>query len=538
MEKKFDRSSAWYKSLPPESCAYTTSKVRIPMSDGLNLVADLYEPSGLPSTTKPHGLILVISCYSRGGVMSMMNAVIFAARGYTVLFASSRGTFGSEGVFVPGMSEETDSQDIVKWMRNQPWYPGKFATFGASYLGYTQWALLQNPPEDLVASIILAAPHDHARHNWDKGVFRMDRIAWNYLVAFQEELGAGAGRFLAAGEMRDAVYNALPLIDAVEGFFKGKAPWMRQFMTTTDIDDVYWRPVNHSTALDRVNIPILLGSGWYDCFNYQTFSQYKRLRDRGCKVDLTVGSWTHFDACGIHSMVDVLDFLGHHLTGREEERRVSSVKIYVTGAEAWRDLATWPPSTELMTFFLQGDKSLSKQDSGAEPLAGTFVYDPQNPTPTLGGCLLGGGGRVDDTAYTSRSDVLVYTGQPLIENTEVMGRPSVHLTHTTDIPYADLWVRLSEVDIDGVSHNVTETFQALNTKPGDVSISLELQDCAHVFKKGTCIRLVISGGSFPLMARNLGTEGNRTMKKEMRSVTHSIQHDGMSRLELPCLSTT
>ena len=535
----FSRESQWYQSLPHEECTYTTTEVRIPMPDGVHLVADLHEPSNLPPGTRPYGLILVLGCYGRTGIMGLLNAVMFATRGYKVLFTSSRGTFGSEGTFVPGMSEADDSQAIVKWVRDQPWYPGKFATFGASYLGYTQWALLRNPPEDLAACIILAAPHDHAQHNWDNGVFRMDRIVWNYVLANQEDKTTqrptNRTQLLGNAEKREEVMRAVPLFDAVETYFNGKAPYMHQFMTTTDIDDPYWRPVRHSSAFDRVNVPILLGSGWYDPFTYQTLEQYARLKDRGCKVDITIGPWTHVEACGLHSMPEVFDFLDEHLAGRKKGQRPNPVKIFVTGVEEWRHIPAWPPAAKAITFYLHGDKSLGRDLPDTDPSPATFIYDPHNPTPTIGGPLLSGGGKADDSAYTSRSDVLVYTTSPLADDVEVLGNPVVHLTHSTDIPYADLWIRLSEVDSNGVSRNISEVYRGLDAERED-TISLKLQDCAHVFKKNTSIRVIVAGGSFPLMARNLGMEGNRIMCKKMRQVTHTIRHEaGVSRLELPCV---
>lgn len=147
------------------------------------------------------------------------------------------------------------------------------------------------------------------------------------------------------------------------------------------------------------------------------------------------------------------------------------------------------------------------------------------------------GGRVDDSAYASRSDVLVYTSEPLVEEVEFMGRPIVQLAHSTDLPYADLWIRLSEVDSSGVSHNLTENWEALHGsgQREAAEFSLALADRAHVFKKGTCIRVVVAGGSFPLLARNPGTGENRTLANEFKAVKHTIQHGGgISKLILPC----
>ena len=173
------------KILPPEKTTYTISAQRIPMPDGIELAADLYQPD-LPTDRKPHGLIYALGPYGRSGVIALLNARCFAARGYLVLFASCRGTAGSGGTFVAAMSEQADSQDVVRWMRRQPWYPGSFATFGPSYLGYVQWALMRDPPHDLIAAIILSGSYDHSLSVWGKGTYRIERIAWSYMVARQD----------------------------------------------------------------------------------------------------------------------------------------------------------------------------------------------------------------------------------------------------------------------------------------------------------------------------------------------------------------
>ncbi|KAH0832694.1 putative hydrolase [Fonsecaea pedrosoi] len=535
----FGRSSKWYQSLPPEECNYGTTAVRIPVADDVSLSGDLYFPKGLPEDREPKGFVLILGCYGRGSTSTMLNAVVFASRGYQALLVSSRGTFGSEGVFVPGMSEQADSQAIVKWLRTQPWYPGRFATFGASYLGYTQWALLHDPPLDLAASIILSGPHDQAVHTWDKGVFRMDRISWNYTVATLEgpKIDSGTGNRILSSKTEDlrAVYEAVPLQPAVKRCLKGAAPWLQNFMSTSDIDDKFWTPVRHGVALDRVNIPVMLGSGWYDTFAYQSMEQYERLRDRGCKVNLTVGPWTHMDACGLHSMPEVLDFLDEHLAGAHNCPRPLPVKAFVSGTNEWRWLPVWPPFSSKRTFYLCGDCTLATKPPRSDSPSTTFKFDPACPTPTLGGPLLTGGGRVDDSAYSRMSDINVYTSTPLREHIEVMGKPVVELAHSTDIPYADIFVRLSEVDHNGVSHNISEVYEGLDPQREKGSVLLTLHDCAHVFRKGTCIRLVVAGGSFPLMARNLGCAGNRTMMQEMNPVKHTTEHaDGVSRMTLPC----
>ncbi|KAK3376575.1 galactose-binding domain-like protein [Lasiosphaeria ovina] len=526
------------KVMGPDENSYTVSAKRIPMPDGIELAADFYQPD-LPADRKPHGLIYVLCPYGRAGVMALINAKVFAGRGYMVLLVSCRGTAGSGGVFVAAMTEQADSQAVVKWMRQQPWYPGKFVTFGPSYMGYVQWALLRDPPEDLVASINLCSVYDNSLLVWTNGAYRMDRISWSYVVARQDEItSTGVSSILDPRKLM-ATIQATPIFEATEKFFEGRASYALDAMKTPNVDDPFWAQAKHRAALERVNVPLLLRSGWYDTLTVQTMAAYTRLRDRGIKVYLTVGSWTHSEACGTDAMPEVFDFLDEYVTGRKKDHRPLSVRAFVTGAEEWRSLPSWPPATQQRSFYLHGDRTIDEQPPAADSPPTSFTYDPHNPTPTVGGPLMARGGRVDDSVYASRPDVLVYTSPPLTQDVEIMGKPVVQLAHSTEVPSADLWIRLSEVDTDGVSHNLTENWQALDDfEQQDAQggmFSLALVDRAHVFKKGTCIRVIVAGGSFPLIARNPGTGVNRTLAKELKAVTHTVQHgSGVSRLILPC----
>lgn len=128
-----DRLLRWQFGLPVETCNYKVQPLRIPIHEGtdrIELTADLYVPV-LLKDNKPAGTVLVRGPYGRGFLFAALLARIYAARGYQILFVSSRGTFGSGGEFDPFRTEVEDGKAVVEWMRKQPWYTGTFATLGA-----------------------------------------------------------------------------------------------------------------------------------------------------------------------------------------------------------------------------------------------------------------------------------------------------------------------------------------------------------------------------------------------------------------------
>jgi putative CocE/NonD family hydrolase len=406
--------------------------------------------------------------------------------------------------------EVDDTADTVAWLRKQSWFGGKFATVGASYLGFTQWAMLMDPPPELAAAIIQVGPHDFSRSAYLGGAFMLnDFLGWSEMVSHQEQFGLLRTqlRAVTAARRQGPAMAKLPLVAAGEELCEGNAPWYRDWVSRRDPADPFWAPMQLGAALDRVQVPVLLQTGWQDLFLQQTLEQYIHLRERGVDVALTVGPWTHVELVregGPLLAREALDWLAEHLAGTGTRMRWEPVRVFVTGVKEWRDLPEWPPPSTEHVLYPRPSGVL-----GHQPGTGSaqFRYDPADPTPTIGGRLLATttGGYRTDTALAARSDVLAFTGPPLAAPLEIVGMPTVELAHTSDNPYADLFVRISEVDAKGRSRNVSEGFQRLDptTPPGPVR--LELDAVAHRFAAGSRIRLLVAGGSFPRWERNLGT---------------------------------
>jgi uncharacterized protein len=517
--------------LPAPTSAYTISRVSIPMRDGVELVADHYVPAG-----EPVGTLLVRGPYGRGFPFSLIYGALFAARGYRVLMQSVRGTFGSGGDFQPMVHEAADGADTVAWLRNQPWFTGRFATIGVSYLGFTQWALLEDPPPELAAAVITAGPHDFSTSAWGTGSFTVnDFLGWSHLVAHQEDphrIRAGIRQLQAQKNVVRAA-GELPLGAAGRALLGTGAPWWESWLEPPDSNAPFWERLQFGAALDRVQVPVLLLSGWQDLFLPQTLEQYAHLRDRGVDVALTMGPWSHTQllAQGLRIIAkDSQDWLDTHLCGRPGPPRSGRVRFFV-GGEGWRTSPDWPPATTDHPLYLQPGGGLAQTPPTAAASSVTFRYDPADPTPTIGGRLLSpDGGYRDDTQLTARRDVLTFTGEVLTEDLCLHGNPIAELAHSSDNPHVDVFVRLSEVDAKGRSRNVSDGYQRLADATD--SVRLELDAVAHRFRAGSRIRVLIAGGSHPRYARNLGAGEQMATGRQLKPATHRL-HFGTSRVVLP-----
>ena len=103
----------------------------------------------------------------------------------------------------------------------------------------------------------------------------------------------------------------------------------------------------------------------------------------------------------------------------------------------------WPVPATPTPFYLREDRTLSSQTPEAAKARVAFDYDPLNPVPTRGGCLLltwkeeGTGRKVASGTYDQRDlqqrpDVITFTTEPLAEPLEVTGRLAAKLYVISD----------------------------------------------------------------------------------------------------------
>ena len=157
-------------------------------------------------------------------------------------------------------------------------------------------------------------------------------------------------------------------------------------------------------------------------------------------------------------------FLRRHVDGEDVAVPASAVRVHV-GRDGWRDLDAWPPPVEPEAWALGAGGSLSTLATPGP--ASVIRYDPRDPTPSAGGPVLGrDGGVADQRRIERRDDVLVHTSAPLTAPLEVLGSPRAELRLRIEGAGAHVVVRLCEVDVHGVSRNVTDGAVRVPAAPG------------------------------------------------------------------------
>jgi len=156
-----------------------------------------------------------------------------------------------------------------------------------------------------------------------------------------------------------------------------------------------------------------------------------------------------------------------------------------------------------------------------------YVYDPADPTPSIGGpALMGEPFAVDNRLLESRADVLTFTSEPLSAPRDLIGEVEAELHVASTAPSADFFVRVCRVDPQGVSMNVCDGLQRVNfTTPGvPQRVRVRLWPTAHRISTGERLRIQVSSGAFPRWARNLGGTEPLAHATQLQAATQSLYH--------------
>ena len=574
--------------------------VMVPMRDGVRLASRIYLPK---NAEPPFPTIFWRSPYNFSEKMepnpdyfdaNLKFALDAVRRGYAFVKQNERGKFFSEGTWEVLGRPRTDGRDTLTWIAEQEWSNGKVGTTGCSSTAEWIMALASEPHPAHAAAVPMSpgagigrmGPYYEQGNYYKGGVIQLPMLTWLYHeqnlvrpmfpadLSREERIRVSKYHDLAPSypevDWRKA-FRHLPLRDSIvaaggpNGIFNemaGRGP---------DHPDWYKGGLYHDN--EDFHVPALWVNAWYDLstapnielFNHVRHnaseerireSQYLivaptehchmyRLRDPHIVGARNMGR-VHFDFDDI-----VYDFFDLHLKGASDRfpEKQPRVQYFAMGSNEWLSTDRWPPAgATQMTLYLTsggranslfGDGLLAARPPDARNLD-TFVYDPMNPVPSLGGnvCCLSDQvktGSFDQRPVESRQDVLVYTSEPLPEDLEVTGGIDIVLFVSSDARDTDFTVKLLDVEPDGTAWNLDETIKRARYREGfDREVFMENGEVyelrfaplmtSNLFRAGHRIRLEVSSSNYPRFARNLNTGGWNPDETEYVVARNAVHH--------------
>lgn len=534
---------------PPTNDVAIKKDVAIPMSDGVILYANHYSPK----EAGEFPTVLIRSPWGRGlkrAPFSLLYGYVaqrFAERGYHVLLQDIRNAKDSPITQVmPHENEVQDGKDTIHWLAKQAWFNGKLGLWGASYLGYVQWAALAGelPQLDKIAMVPATTSTRWFTIFHPDGTLALDtlfRLQYtSAITAFTLPKLLGAMR--KQEQILTEQFNQLPLIEAIKPLPQVSGFNFEAVMSKPDFQDSLWQKIDLRDRLDSYAAHIHLVAGWHDIFLEEQLEDYSVLKQAGKEPHLTIGPWHHTSQdLGAHTIRVALSLFDKHLKGRDVS--TSPVTVFLQGADTWIDFENWPPETTVSRYYLDREKSLSGTMPPYNSESVQYRYDPFDPTPSIGGPVLSPKpAQQNNVGVEAREDVLTFDTAELSAAVAIIGTPIVTLFVSSSLKHTDFFVRLCDVQEDGSSLNVTDNLIRLQLADEDPvakhEIEIRLWPTAYCFAKGHKIRVQIASGAHPRWNRNLGY-GEQDGMGQKGQVAEQTVFYGLaypSRIALPLFS--
>jgi hypothetical protein len=525
--------------LSPES-------VQIPMRDGKFLAGHLYRPD----TINSYPVILIQTPYNKnlyqltGLPLGIGNNL--ASSNYAFVIVDWRCFYGSAPACVLNANRGEDGYDTVEWIAEQDWCDGNIGTWGPSALGNVQYETAREHPPHLVCAMPeVSSPQQRYAYYYPGG---------SLITEHMQTLGVLFGSFNLV--FQNPHYNLI------------------------------WQIAESGSLYpEEIEVPMLLVGGWFDHNTTAVLQMMNGLRAQSPvsqQHKMLMGPWVHGGTGPAHvgsaqqgqllfpeaegkNIEFGMRFFDYHLRGIDNSwDTLAPYHYFQMGENNWHTTTSWPPNGPTnIELYLREDLSIQETPPVFVNANFSFNYDPEDPSPTVGGKTLSLGlnqGPYDQgPEVESRVDNLVFTTPVLTQDLEVKGTIKVHLYVSSDQLDTDISVRLTDVYPDGRSMLFGEGIQRMRFRngytvadtafmsPGQVyPITIELDALTHTFLEGHQLRLIIAGSNYPRFNRNMNTGGEMYPNLNIDTLVAPLVAENSiyvntsypSRLELPLVGFT
>lgn len=476
-------------------------------------------------------------------------------QGYAYVHADVRGSGHSGGEFAMlSKEEQQDLYEVVEWIGRQEWCNGNVGGIGQSYYAWSQWWMgIVNPP-----SLKCIAPYDGCTDPYRDAAYHggiyTEFLVWWYNMVRANTLHRAAGRPTGRAMERDLTAELI-----------GHQTY-----------DAWWKERSALERVGEIKVPVFSIGHWGkqglhlrgNILGYEQATAPKKLLVTAYRDVFEVHA--AFDDIEFHKR-ELLPFYDRYLkdkkTGYDEQPQV---RVEVRGRGATRGYPDWPPAdSEIRAFHLAAGPSKSVTSINDGALAAKSARGPAStrfryPDPQWKLGIAGIGPQGPDPVRR----VLTFTGAPLAEDLEVVGRVvlELHVSSTnTDTDFfvrvADQfpqapeeraqgrqpasimvtkgWLRASHREKDAAKSQPDRPWYTHANpqpiEPGKIyKYEIELMPCAYLFKQGHRIRLEIVNGDTALTETPFFVHQYQWYKVGVDTIHHDAARP--SRLLLPIVA--
>ncbi len=494
------------------------------------------------------------------------------------------------------VDESSDTYDTVDWLvKNIKNNNGRVGLAGISYPGFYATASLPGA-HPAIKAVSPQAPvtdefiGDDANHNG--AFFLLDNFGFmNFFDMERNGPVKDYAKPVFNTGIKDAYqfYLKMGIIKNTNSakYYNNKSVIWNEYLQH-DTYDAYWKARNIRPHLKNINVPTLVVGGWFDAEDlFGALHTYEAIEKQSPNNNnrLVMGPWTHgawaseewtkfatheFGSNSSKYFQDSLEtkFFNYYLKDKGNFNAAEAT-IFETGSNQWKDYKTWPPkNASPVDYYFNDENKLSTKKENNKTGFDEYVSDPNKPVPYTNGIF----GRrnneymaEDQRFAANRPDVVVFETDELTDDVTLSGKINADLFVSINSTDADFIVKLIDVLPDtsttpkGTLRGFTMAglqrlvraevmrgkFRNDPSKPQAfipnkiTEVKFNLNDVAHVFKKGHKIMVQVQSSWFPLIDRN----PQKFMRipdateKDFIKATIKIYHDAVnaSKIVLPVL---
>jgi putative CocE/NonD family hydrolase len=488
----------------------------ITLSDGCRLGARLWLPEAAVHGGVP-AVLEYIPYRKRDGTRGRDDPMhgYFAEQGYAAVRVDMRGSGESDGYLADEYlrQEQDDALEVIAWIAAQPWCSGSVGLQGKSWGGFNALQIAARRPPALKAIITTFSTDNRYTDDihYMGGCLLNDNLWWgSIMLAYQSR---PLDPEVVGGQWRERWLERIH-----------RLPFFPALWLAHQRYDDYWKHGSVCEDFAAIACPVMAIGGWTDAYT----NAVPRLL-AGLKVPRLgiIGPWGHVyphdgvPGPAIGYLQEAVRWWDQWLKGtdtgimREPMLRAyledpvppEGTRTFTPGR--WVGERTFPSADIRMhSFRLRADGGLGS-DAGESRILD--IRSPQSHGKAAGEWMgVGCPGEHPTDQRLDDGGALVFDTPVLHSELAVLGAPELTLRVASDVPVAQLAVRLSDVAPD---ERVTRvSYQVLNLthrdsheqpsplepgRPYDIRVTLNA--CGHRFLPGHRVRLCVASAYWPMV---------------------------------------
>ena len=491
------------------------------------------------------------------------------------------------------VDESSDTYDSIEWLLKNTNNNGRVGIYGISYPGFYASASLPSA-HPAIKAVSPQAPvtdefvGDDCNHNG--AFFLLDNFDFYNYFDGQRTADSSSYTNVFKVDYSDAYefFKQLgPLKNSnSEKFYNQKGEIWSQIITH-DTYDTFWRSRNIRTHFNNIKPAVLVVGGWFDAEDmFGALRTYEAIEKQNPQNNnrLVMGPWTHgawaapaWTKFGSYSFGSNLNeyyreiesgFFNFYLKDKGTFSPPEA-SVFETGSNQWKQYDTWPPANvNRSNYYLQKGGRLSTATSKEKEAYSEYTSDPADPIPYTNGVFEGRNNEylVEDQRFAAkRPDVLTFQSEILDKDVLVTGRITANLFVSSSGSDADFIVKLIDVLPDnepnpspnprnfqmaGFQRLVrAEVFRGKFRKSYEFpepfvanqadKLSFDLNEIAHLFRKGHRIMVQVQSSWFPIVDLNPQkfVKIPEAAESDFQKATIRLYHDAVhpSSISLPII---